>query len=198
MWQGISILCNTPSSVVPHQHHAIVFIEMLKQMPKFYSKSQNAKNPVGWWSKFFVTVDTIKVGQKLVKENLVIENLDSVKPVRTTWNDSKDLHLMCNLFLTLSVLLVLGTNFHTRGFPSVHLRRLAAEVSQLGFVLRDSSAFYLNAPCLVFCPIILFFLFRFSKYFKIVIILLPYICVHWKCHYRHVFHMKRLEGCFPR
>ena len=32
------------SPVALHQKHAIVFIEMLKQMPKFYSKSQNAKN----------------------------------------------------------------------------------------------------------------------------------------------------------
>ena len=40
------VVGNKPSSVALHQTHAIVFIEMLLQMPKFYSKSQNSKNQV--------------------------------------------------------------------------------------------------------------------------------------------------------
>ena len=39
---------NKPSSVALLQNNAIVFIEMLKQIPWFYSKSQNAKNQVVW------------------------------------------------------------------------------------------------------------------------------------------------------
>ena len=35
---------NKPSPVALHQNHPILFIEMLKEMPKFYSKSQNEKS----------------------------------------------------------------------------------------------------------------------------------------------------------
>ena len=37
---------NKTSSVDLHQNHAMIFIEMLKQMQKFYFKPQNAKNQV--------------------------------------------------------------------------------------------------------------------------------------------------------
>ena len=46
-----------PSAVALHQNHAVVFIEMLYQMTKFYSKSQKANNQVGWcyYNKIFRT-----------------------------------------------------------------------------------------------------------------------------------------------
>ena len=40
-----------PSQVALHQNHAKLFIEILKQMPKFYSKSHNAKIQVGRYKK---------------------------------------------------------------------------------------------------------------------------------------------------
>ena len=50
---------NNPSSVALQQNNALVFIEMLKYMPKFYSTSQNAKTKQECWQIKNITVSMI-------------------------------------------------------------------------------------------------------------------------------------------
>ena len=56
---------NRPSSVALHKNLAIVFIEMFKQMPKFYSKSRNAKKSIGMVLKN----PQLTISVKLITEN---------------------------------------------------------------------------------------------------------------------------------